>query len=192
MSRIGSAAAALTMLAAATIALVLPATPASADGFGGCDSNEGCVPDNFNHWYCFSTAMSVNIRGAFEAAMLYLDEETSYDTFEEPAGCNTATDLVVSQDTSLGARGQYSCQDWNDADDCEQATLVLNPNRLPTDEDRVKTACHEIGHSVGLRHGIDGVDNDEYTDCMYSGEIPDGLNYDEYDDHHMAHINNRA
>lgn len=181
---------AATAMAAATAVLVLPATPASADGFGGCDSNEGCVPDNFNHWYCVNGAIDVFLRGAFEAAMANLGE-TNYDIFEEGAGCNATTDLVVIQDTGLDARGEYSCQTFNGSGFCERANLRLNPDNLPTSEDQVKTACHEIGHSVGLRHGVDGVDNDDYTDCMHSGSIPPGLDFDDYDAHHIAHINGR-
>lgn len=189
---LGLVAAALSMLATATIVLVLPATTASADTFGGCNSNEGCVPDNFSHVYCISGAMNGNLQTAVESALQYLHDETNYNVAVDGSGCVNTTDLVLIQDTSLGARGQYACQLFNGAGDCERANLRFNPNNLPTANDRVKTACHEVGHSVGLKHGIPGVDNDTYTDCMFSGSIPPGLNFDEYDAHHIGHINNRA
>jgi hypothetical protein len=190
--RLGPVAAALTMLASATIVLVLPATTASADTFGGCNSNEGCVPDNFSHVFCFSGAMNGDLQINILGALDYLHDETNYDASADGNGCVNTTDLVMIQDTSLGARGQYDCIIPNTAGDCERAELRFNPNELPSNADQTKTACHEIGHSVGLKHGIDGVDNDEYTDCMFSGDIPDGLNFAEYDAHHIQHINNRA
>lgn len=189
--RLGPVVAALTSLVGATVVLVLPATTASADTFGGCNSNEGCLPDNFSHVYCFNGAMNSNLQNAILGALQYLHDETSYDVVLDGNGCVNTTDLVMTQDTSLGARGEYDCIIPNSQGNCERAHLRFNPNNLPSANDRVKTACHEIGHSVGLKHGIDGVDNDDYTDCMFSGAIPPGLNFDEYDAHHIAHINNR-
>jgi hypothetical protein len=190
--RLGPVAAALSMLAAATIVLVLPATTASADTFGGCNSNEGCLPDNFSHVYCVSGSMNADLLTAVEGALQYLHDATNYNVAADGNGCVNTTDLVMIQDSALGARGQYSCQLFNSAGNCERANLRFNPNNLPSANDRVKTACHELGHSVGLKHGIIGVDNDQYTDCMSSGSIPPGLNFDEYDAHHIAHINARA
>jgi hypothetical protein len=190
--RLAPVTAALSMLAAATIVLVLPTTTASADTFGGCNSNEGCRPDNFSHVYCISGAMNANLQTAVVGALGYLHNATSYNVLLDGNGCVNTTDLVLIQDTALAARGQYSCQLFNGAGNCERANLRFNPNNLPSANDRVKTACHEIGHSVGLKHGIPGVDNNQYTDCMFSGSIPAGLNFDEYDAHHITHINNRA
>ncbi len=198
--RLAAAAIALLTAVLGTALAVTPATPASADAFGGCyglESSQGCVPDNFNHWYCFSGTVNSNIRTAFINAMVNLDTQTSYADFAESAGCNNVTDLVVVQDTSLGARGQYACEGFNINNHCEQATLRFNPNNLPTANDRTKTACHEIGHSVGLKHGIVSGPNADnafpaYNDCMWSGSIPSGLDFDGYNAHHVAHINARA
>jgi hypothetical protein len=187
-----------TTMLGTMLAVTLRPAPASADAFGGCygfASAQGCVPDNFNHWYCFSGAVNTNLRTAFATAMTNLDNLTRYAAFVEGAGCNGVTDLVVVQNTALPLRGQYTCEAKNAFGDCERATLSFNPNNLTTANDRVKTACHEIGHSVGLKHGItDGAspDNGSYTDCMKSGAITAGLDFDGYDAHHVVHINNRA
>lgn len=190
----------VTILAATTSVAVSAPSPAAADTFGACygpGSHEGCVPDNFNHWYCYNGAVDNTLRAAFESAMATLDLRTSYTQFQEPNGvCNTVTDIVVVQDASLTARGQYSCQTFNAFNDCDQGEVRLNPNLLTTVLDRTKTACHEIGHSVGLRHGNPNVaaDNNSYTDCMRSGNPPTGAGSlpTSYDAHHIQHINNRG
>jgi hypothetical protein len=52
-------------------------------------------------------------------------------------------------------------------------------------EDKQKTACHEVGHSVGLQGGP------SKPDCMRNGEIPDlSLQWRKFSDHHIFdHIN---
>jgi hypothetical protein len=177
-------------LMASTLVVLLPAAPAAADDFNLCTVDVGCRPDNFNHWYCLDNVANAGLRTDFRTAMGNLQADTNYDVFEEGAGCNDVTDVVVIEDTSLGSRGAYDCSFDNSAGNCEQAFIWLNPNRLPTTQDRVKTSCHEIGHSLGLRHGTNA-DNASYVDCMHSGEVPAGDLWDTYDNHHRQHINNR-
>jgi hypothetical protein len=53
---------------------------------------------------------------------------------------------------------------------CYHGQIILDPTEIDKgtddDADRKKTACHEVGHSVGLQHG------DNKLDCMIIGEIP--------------------
>src|SRR5688572_23512990 len=109
--RKGRIAAAISMVVTAMVVGLTPAAPASADPFAGCygpNSAQGCLPDNFSHWYCFSGVVNANLRTAFAAAMANLDNQTSYsDLVETP--CSNQTDIVLVQDTSIGSRGNYEC-----------------------------------------------------------------------------------
>jgi len=184
---------AVALATVTVLALAPPASPAAADTFGGCygaSSAEGCVPDNFNHWMCLSGTVDANFQNAINGAMLNLDNQTSYARFSESpvSACNSLTDLVWMQVSGIGARGDYSCLAFNNEGECERARLRLNPDVLTNAANRLKTACHELGHSVGLKHGISGVDNTSYVDCMRSGAITSGFN--NYDAHHVTHANN--
>jgi hypothetical protein len=187
----------LSMVVTAAIALVLPAPRASADLFGGCYgafNAQGCLPDDFNHGFCFSGIVNQNLRTAFTAAMANLDAQTRYfDT--ALTSCDNLTDVIVIQNVTLTSRGRYTCIISNAAGNCERGHIDLNPNNLLSPEDRVKTSCHEIGHSVGLKHGITqgaAPDNGMYLDCMRSGNIVNMQDFDSYDNHHVDHIDDRA
>lgn len=87
--------------------------------------------------------------------------------------CDTTVD-VKWLDANLpdGYRGQYECISLNTSTlICTASKVTLDPDELNIGtgdhEDKQKTACHEVGHSVGLQHG------DTKPDCMRNGEIPD-------------------
>ena len=61
----------------------------------------------------------------------------------------------------------------------------MNPTLLDDDLNREKTACHELGHSLGLTHHAS-----PYDDCMISGPVNAG--HKEYINHHINHIDNRS
>lgn len=187
---------ALSMAVTAAVALMLPTAPASADPFAGCygaSNAEGCLPDDFNHTYCFSGFFDEGLRAAFLGAMGNLHSDTDY-FIEFVESCDNLTDIIVFEDVTVD-RGAYQCIIANAAGNCERAHIGLNLANLPTPEDRTKTSCHEIGHSVGLKHGINrgpSQDNDSYLDCMRSGDIVAGQDINDYDAHHTQHINDRA
>jgi hypothetical protein len=174
--------AAATMVAA-VILVGSVSVPASADDFGGCygpDGAEGCVPDNFEHTFCFESNMTSAFIYHSRNAMVYLGAYSSYYDNEQ-SSCGTATDIVFRQSSGTpSAYADYQCLDWNFWGRCEQARIRLDAADLTTSATRRHSACHEIGHSGGLRHG-------GTVDCMRTGLRSES----NYSSHHIGHLNNR-
>lgn len=164
---------------------------AAADAWGTDTTDTGQHPDGSWHSYCWgsgfdstlqdnaSFAESDSLGGPTEATVQYFST------------CNLSgsgeTDVVWLDDNLPGdTRGETYCEDY-DGDYCDQSYLTLDPaeiNEGSNDEaDTTKTACHELGHTVGLTHN-------NTTDCMIGGERPSlSTIYETYTAHHKWHIN---
>ena len=199
----------LAVVALSAVAALGVAVPAGADPFG-LDTptfNEpgvGAIPDNFDHTYCFDgPGWTASHMSVVHTQMVNLDTQTSYfDTFPPQPPCFEQTDLWF-QVTVLpaGTRGDWSCRWWglgadglaNTGDErCASALIRMSsdPAVLTSDHQRRKTICHEIGHSVGLAHGTDTTTF--WDDCMVSGVVPNGIMWEQYNAHHIAHANSRT
>lgn len=185
----GASSAAFRWLATSltTLGLVLlSGTMSTADPFGIGGSTGGWRPDNFTHTFCHGPNLDVALFDNVDGRMSNLDVQTSFT--DSLVACDSATDVVFLDANLSGTlRGQYVCQQLIGSV-CEDSEVTLDPAQLnigDNDEhDTSKTACHEIGHSVGLTHG-------GTTDCMRNGEAPSppsSVNTT-YDSHHVAHIN---
>jgi hypothetical protein len=169
---------------------------AGADPFGldtptHNEPGVGGIPDSTIHTYCFSGAGWTQAwQDVVSSRMLNLDVQTLYEG--PPVACDAATDVTFQLSSTLGARGDYRCVTWNAVGFCDAAIVRLNSSTavLPNDHQRRKSACHEIGHSVGLAHGTDTATF--WNDCMLSGTAPAGNQWEQYNAHHIAHINSRA
>lgn len=163
------------------------ATPVSADTFGGGPPDEGFKADSALHTYCYGPNFNADLQGHADYAM-----GTSLDADTDITGSKIACDASVDVewlDANLpnGVTGQTVCTALN-GNICLSYDVTLDPAEI--DEgindfwDRAQTACHEAGHTVGLRHG-------GTTDCMLSGEVPDtSVQYRRYNSHHkFDHIN---
>lgn len=155
------------------------AVPAQADAYGTGTADTGCRPDSYSHNYCLNSAMSGDFLSATRSAMGYLDSRTSMSAPEN--ACDTNTDVLMSSSTSISARGEYLCLRFESGNTCNSARVRMTPNQLSSLAQARKTACHEIGHSVGLTHG-------NITDCLISGSTT----LSTYNQHHTDHINARA
>jgi len=198
----------LAVVALSAVAALGFAIPASADPFGLDTptvnvSGVGAIPDNFDHTYCFDGAgWTPSLRTVVNTQMVNLDSQTSYFDTLPPPPCFAQTD-VWFQVTVLpaGVRGDWSCRLWGDGADgvpnsgderCAGATVRISsdPLVLTNDHQRRKTTCHEIGHSVGLAHGTDTTTF--WNDCMVSGAVPAGIQWEQYNAHHIVHANSRT
>lgn len=135
---------------------------------------------------------SPNMKDATRYAMNNLRQQTGMT--EEQVQCDAQfTDVVVQSRDLGGSRGQYECLDRSSVNQnvCLMSAVRYDGTRInaegPQDYlqgNRDKTACHEIGHSVGLKHH-----ESPYEGCMVSGRVQAG--HRDYNGHHRWHINNR-
>ncbi|HVQ96310.1 MAG TPA: hypothetical protein VMU51_35155 [Mycobacteriales bacterium] len=168
---------------------------ASADPFGldtptHNEPGVGSIPDSTIHTFCFSGAgWTAAWQAIVNSRMLNLDVQTVYEG--ATVACDAATDVTFELNSTMGARGDSRCVTWNAVGFCDAAIVRLNSNAavLPNDHQRRKTACHEIGHTVGLAHGDDTATF--WNDCMLSGTVAAGNQWEQYNAHHVAHINSR-
>lgn len=185
-----------SIIGAATVMVLIVCGGASAhaDPWGDHPGNfidgTGPHPDGGTHSYCFESMDSGlfdNIRNAENYA---LEGNTDANvTFHSECDYRWGTETDVVWDTgnlSGSVRGTTWCDDW-DGDQCDQAYVELDVEELrkgTNDEyDITKTACHELGHTVGLTHHSSGYG------CMISGEIPSTeLKWRRFVDHHKNHI----
>lgn len=102
--------------------------------------------------------------------------------------CDPATD-VVWQFVTLppGVLGTYHCASFSSSGVCNRGIVRNDPAQTrPSMARHRANACHELGHSVGLRHG-----NSNDYQCMRSGFPPDdSLYYRNFQPHHVWHIDN--
>jgi hypothetical protein len=96
--------------------------------------------------------------------------------------CVSTTDAVImvsnTAATGVGVRGSTVCTKVASGR-CDSAIIRLNSDLLTDYTQRRKTACHEIGYTVGMSH--DGA----YGGCMVSGTS----SASKYSSHHVAHVN---
>ncbi len=174
------------------VAIVLAAgfaKVAVADEWGSQDSNTGAHPDPDPHGFCYFSSVSDDLKSGITAA-----EWNALDPAQANVNYDSSCNLSGSGETNVvwrqgnlanGTTGQEICEDY-DGSYCDQYYLTVDlaeVNEGSNDErDEEQTACHELGHSVGLSHAS--------NDCMMSGEPPADLQYRRYSDHHRSHINN--
>lgn len=141
----------------------------------------------------FDSALQDNVSSAFNEALdAPTDAQAEYKTTCKLTGDGETDTVWFDADLPDGQRGQTFCEDF-DGSLCDQFYVTLDPLEInigSNDEaDTTKTACHELGHSVGLAHGAGG-GNGGSDDCMMSGERPSlNVQYERYSTHHKDHIN---
>lgn len=186
MGRLRRFVAPLAIAATLVVGIAALAIPqALADPFPG--TNDGRRADGTTHVYCYHE--SVTIYGPLSYAMVNLDSQTDM-TRSYSSTCYSSTDVVwIEGDLAGTLRGSRGCVKAISSTICDSSELTLDYAQIDVgsddDEDRKKTACHELGHSVGLGH------HDTSSDCMRNGAVPStALQYRQYRDHVVtSHIN---
>lgn len=167
------------------------AGPALADS-----SQPGGPPDRGSHTYCYGAGFTWT--GTADGAMGWLEEQTLVDTTFH-SSCTTSTDVRWHLEPIEGAFGMAFCfQRTDNQAYCDRYKLVLNSELIvdaahPSSQRR-KTACHELGHTVGVRHYFedDFPGADTSHSCLRSGPVPtaDQAWHTRFGPHHrLYHIN---
>ena len=176
--------------ALALLGTFVSASPAAnADVFGPNPPEAGWFADNNLHTWCEG---HVNYAPSWfdpmQDAMDYLDAQTDLTT-GTPHPCDSSIDIWydVYDSKILGSdiRGRTFCRVAVTASGvCGSFAVQLNSDLLNTYMSRRKTACHEVGHSVGLSHSSYLTST---SDCMISGDYT----FTFLNTHHVDHINSR-
>lgn len=125
-----------------------------------------------------------------------LDFQTDMST-GDPDTCSSVTDVQWRQRPLPGAtRAWWYCPlEHLVGDVCTAGIIEVDLDEIaaqagPYQLNLDKTACHELGHSVGMTHHVHADVHDtqpDYDDCMVSGPVHAG--HDFYSIHHRFHVN---
>ncbi|MER5424772.1 matrixin family metalloprotease [Streptosporangium roseum] len=178
--------------------------PASANTFGWSYLHpSGCCTqaDNRNHYYNYSSLTSY-MKVAGNYAMIRLDSQTDMATHYDSSP-DSKTDVEMFDQYY----DDYWGLDWNGSNTGKniyahaKCVRVISPGLINgwwkcdqyeirfdladmsgfSENERKHTACHEVGHSVGLGH------SSESTSCLKPGRHT----VRSYSSHDVAHINGR-
>ena len=183
---------AIAIVGTVVLTLGLGAVAATADPFGTWTGDTGPFADGVGHTYCWGSGFNDALKDNADAAMANLDAQTEmFDSFQ--ASCDVVNTDIFWFDADLAGerRGESFCVTWiTYGEICNSADVRLDPVKLNEGDDdnldTTKTACHEVGHTVGLTHSSSG------DDCMRSGEMPStNVQWRRYNQHHVGHINGR-
>ncbi|WP_134739985.1 hypothetical protein [Nocardioides sp. 503] len=176
-----------SLAALAVLMLVVALHPTAASAHPS-----GVSPDNKNHVWCFGTTTddNPNVRAAQRYAMDNLEAQTEFYGTQQ-AECGTATDVQFRAGDGGQAgdeRGAWRCVTYNPSSGiCGKAIVTLWPEVIAAEAGPFllnlnKTACHEVGHSVGQTHH-----DPPYGDCLVRGPVSTG--HVQYGGVHKGYIN---
>lgn len=186
--------------AGALVAALLAAPPAQSSSSHSFD----WFPDTGAHTYCFGSSFANNGWSPYgHDAMANLEAQTIVDAVFYSSCADSTIDARWTLFEQDGVFGKWDCADnqstivegqWV----CKSAFLMLNSEMINSvatpGKQATKTACHELGHGLGLAHYFSTSDP-EYpgaTACLRSGTWTTGWGsgWNQYAPHHVSgHIN---
>lgn len=174
----------MVILASGGIALGA-AAPVSAENFAGCaSSGNPCFANNSTHYMSYN--LTTGWRAATEATRTQSYETTNLVTILAAHDSSDVYYEVETQQTNY--YGIYFCVTPGSYGTCNHAHVTYNgPNGSGlTSSELQSVACHETGHTLGLRHPdfIPAPDDPNVYQCMVVNGFPAFLGA-----HNVKHIN---
>jgi len=185
---------ALAALALAFGAVLAGAVPAKAD------ASLPWTHDRAHHTWCYQSGFTLSTEADW--AMTWLRTQTDANTaFWSP--CAAEVDVWWSNFYQPGTFGQTACKAVTSSAPgvCTEFYVRMNATLINAQtlasEQRKKTSCHELGHTVGVNHygGVTGLPNPDGVgaadSCMKSGTVTTaGAWTSKWGPHHInVHIN---
>jgi hypothetical protein len=180
---------------ATVLVAVLPGN-ASANNWAGATGNTGCtstlnMADNETHTVWYYDSLRADGRQATNRARNHDLDPTAINTIDATSDSSIIDAVIFSQyyttfcglDWSGGIAGFTMCVSTNSQDRCERHEIRYNELALDNlNDDRDQSlACHELGHSVGLKHRQ--VEGAAGNGCMDNDHF-----YPDYTDHDRSHL----
>lgn len=158
----------LRVAAWAIVYLVATAGPASGSNWGSsnCGTNPDtsyCIHNNDTHTYHFTSSVSTTMRSATNTAAEAGYEPTQLNISSTTSSSNTDVVIKMFNYGDSGYAGATLCP-ANSSKTGTNPRVVCRPQELrynvhssvailfDTSVEREYVACHELGHTVGLRH----------------------------------------
>ena len=186
----------LAVLAVNAVAMV-EGGAASADPY----PNDWYPDRGTHHTFCFSLAFA-QYSGLVSRARYSMDNndgveaQTVVDTDEQTCGSSTDVVFRIADLRRDDAYASTTCLQWNGNGYCDKWAVDVDWDviRLDATNDGYAarfTLCHEIGHTLGVRHYDPGHSPDGATNsCMLSLLTDTGAAWTRtYGTHHRSHIN---
>ncbi|WP_436701856.1 hypothetical protein [Nocardioides sp. BYT-33-1] len=149
-----------------------------------------------NHTFCFTLnfaqygALVSRARNSMET----VQAQTVVNPLEQT--CDAATDVILYEGVIDGySGGEATCQKLNSKGYCDSWAVTIDWELIQAvatndNYEARHTICHEIGHTLGVKHYTPGFSPDGATNsCMISGLADSGAAWTKtYGPHHVAHI----
>lgn len=172
-----------------------------------CGGSNACRADGTSHSVYFEGTWSHGLRVQTINRMNHFTSVTDLVVWETSspvysAGNNGETDVIVQNKAIPGLDGRVYCEDVDDywGTVCDQHYMELDEQAMVgwTKHEKRRVTCHELGHTVGLKHGSaaentgsgssqPGSDDDSVLGCLHNPAF-DGPNF--LGAHNVHQINN--